>query len=169
MPGARILLVLCLAARASASAADETKKPRRMAVIDKQLTLAVSRAVEDARDKLSGAECQKVLHDYRDRAGRTLDENLEAVGQTPAGYLGWMVFYDGDRQPFCRRSDVHAFTEPGSRIVYICQRQFRDRVQREAGLAGAYIIHELLHSLGLAENPPTPADITRQVVARCGR
>jgi hypothetical protein len=29
------------------------------------------------------------------------------------------------------------------------------------------VIHELLHTLGLGENPPTPQDITRRVKARC--
>ena len=30
------------------------------------------------------------------------------------------------------------------------------------------LIHELLHSLGLGENPPTSAQITNTVMARCG-
>jgi hypothetical protein len=30
------------------------------------------------------------------------------------------------------------------------------------------IIHEILHSLGLGENPPSSDEITKQVAARCG-
>ena len=29
------------------------------------------------------------------------------------------------------------------------------------------IIHELLHALGLGENPPTESGITHQIFARC--
>jgi hypothetical protein len=31
------------------------------------------------------------------------------------------------------------------------------------------VIHEMLHSLGLGENPPSSREITKQVTARCGR
>jgi len=30
------------------------------------------------------------------------------------------------------------------------------------------MIHEALHTLGLGENPPTSAEITERVLARCG-
>jgi hypothetical protein len=30
------------------------------------------------------------------------------------------------------------------------------------------VIHELLHTLGLGENPPSSVDITRVVTSRCG-
>ena len=33
----------------------------------------------------------------------------------------------------------------------------------------AVLIHELLHSLGLGENPPDSAAITDRVMARCER
>jgi hypothetical protein len=167
MAGTRWILVVSLLIRTDAPAL-ASEKPR-LAVVDRKLTRAVHRAIEDAHDKLSRPECQKVLGDFRDRTGRTLEENLGSLGQTAPGYLGWLVFYNGSNQPFCDDRDVHAVTVPGSRIIYICERQFRERVQSDAGLAAAYVIHELLHSLGLGENPPTPADITRQVVARCGR
>lgn len=157
------------AAWATGSPGARSDAQPRLATIDRTLTRAVHRAVEDANGKLERPGCRRVLDDFRDGSGRTLRRNLEDIGQTARGYLGWMIFYRGDSQPFCRDHDVHAVTVPGSRVVYICERQFREKVQREAGLAGAYVIHELLHSLGLGENPPTAADITRQVVARCGR
>jgi hypothetical protein len=103
------------------------------------------------------------------RSGRPLTVQLDALGLSAPDYLRRLVFYDGSRHRPCRDPDVHAFTSPGSRIVYVCERQFREKVQRDSGLGGVYVIHELLHSLGLGENPPLPADITRRVVARCGR
>jgi hypothetical protein len=33
----------------------------------------------------------------------------------------------------------------------------------------AAFIHEILHTLGLEENPPSSSQITRRVLARCGR
>ena len=41
-------------------------------------------------------------------------------------------------------------------------------VQRsDPDFAESLVIHELLHTLGLGENPPTSAEITRRVEARC--
>jgi hypothetical protein len=33
--------------------------------------------------------------------------------------------------------------------------------------AEAYVIHEMLHSLGLGENPPSSLAITAKVMSRC--
>jgi hypothetical protein len=33
--------------------------------------------------------------------------------------------------------------------------------------AGAVVIHEILHTLGLSENPPSSKEITDRVLARC--
>jgi hypothetical protein len=142
---------------------------RRPAVIDRRLSRAVTRAVEVAHDKLARPDCGRVLGEFNDRSGRPLTVQLDALGLSAPDYLRRLVFYDGSRHRPCRDPDVHAFTSPGSRIVYVCERQFREKVQRDSGLGGVYVIHELLHSLGLGENPPLPADITRRVVARCGR
>ena len=38
----------------------------------------------------------------------------------------------------------------------------------DPGIAANVVIHEMLHTLGLEENPPTSEEITRQVVKRCG-
>ena len=34
-------------------------------------------------------------------------------------------------------------------------------------LAEAMVIHEMLHTLGLGENPPTTFEITDRVLSRC--
>jgi hypothetical protein len=57
----------------------------------------------------------------------------------------------------------------GSRAVFICSSRFDTQRRREPGLAAAVVIHEELHSLGLAENPPTSEEITFAVLAHCGR
>jgi hypothetical protein len=59
-----------------------------------------------------------------------------------------------------------AFTHPGSQVIRVCGRQFRDRDPEAAVII---VIHEFLHALGLGENPPTTHEITARVAARCAR
>jgi hypothetical protein len=83
-----------------------------------------------------------------------------------------MIFNSGDGPPTCRacqNPSILAATEPGSRVIRVCPRRFRERQLQSPGFAAALIIHEELHSLGLGENPPDSKEITQQVIARCGR
>jgi hypothetical protein len=170
MSGALVFTASLALAGAAAPLAQAPAGPLgRPAAIDRRLGRSVDESVLRARAKLEDARCQRVLTDFRDAAGRTLAENLFALRQTPAGYLGWLVFYSGRQKRACLDPDVHALTSPGIRIVYVCDRQLRETAQRDPGLAGAYIIHEMLHTLGLGEDPPSSVEITRQVIARCGR
>ena len=129
----------------------------------------VSQAVQDAQSKLSESACSQIFSDYRDAAGRTLQANLDALGRTGQDYFAWLNFYDGYGLSRCADRGTLASTSPGSRNVYICSPQFREKQHREPGLAAALIIHEELHSLGLTENPPSSQAITAQVISRCGR
>jgi hypothetical protein len=77
------------------------------------------------------------------------------------------------------RSPVTRFSnsETGTAWVRKPAASIRERVLVPAGVsplvstedAAALIIHEELHSLGLAENPPSSAAITDRVISRCGR
>jgi hypothetical protein len=129
----------------------------------------VSKAVRDARAKLAGNACSLIFTDFRDVRGRTLQENLDSTSQDGGSYLEWLNFYDGAGKARCADRGTLASSSPGSRVVYVCSPQFSERQHREPGLAAALIIHEELHSLGLAENPPSSQAITAQVIARCGR
>jgi hypothetical protein len=57
--------------------------------------------------------------------------------------------------------------------VFVCpaEREARSRLARlefqGGSLAEAMVIHEMLHTLGLGENPPTPFEITERIRARC--
>jgi hypothetical protein len=77
-----------------------------------------------------------------------------------------VLFYDGSNEGPCRRPRVHAFTAPGSRVVWVCPSLGR-LAAAEPGRAESIVIHEVLHTLGLAENPPTSDDITAAVERRC--
>jgi len=41
-------------------------------------------------------------------------------------------------------------------------------VRNDPAYAEMILIHELLHTLGLGENPPTSLEITARVTERCG-
>jgi hypothetical protein len=126
----------------------------------------VAQAVEGAARRMRTPECARVFSEFNGPDGRPLAEQLAKLGVGPEEYLLTHVwFYEGRSRPFCDpKFDRDAVTEPGSRVVFICSDQFvRDVHQREAN-----IIHEMLHSLGLGENPPSSREITRHVKRRCG-
>jgi hypothetical protein len=52
-------------------------------------------------------------------------------------------------------------------VVVVCSGQFRRLAKHDSREAEFVIIHEMLHTLGLPENPPTPAQIRQRIVARC--
>ena len=131
-------------------------------------TVAVVRALGGAQRKLHDAECAGLLAEFKDHEGRTLHENLAPFELAPNDYLVQLIYKDGggDRTGgrLCR-SGAAAVTAPGSRVVYICGGSFRDQ---SAGLRENTLIHEMLHTLGLGENPPTSTHINARVRQRCG-
>ena len=143
--------------------------PLRMEEAPAGVASAFERALSTARARLSSPLCARVFGDFRDSSGVPLARNLAASGESGAGYLRKLVFYDGGSEPPCDRRSVFAFTVPGSRVVRICSERFLEGESSSTALAAALLIHEELHSLGLGENPPTSRQITEQVLARCGR
>ena len=129
----------------------------------------ILQAIRGAAVKLAGSACREIFADFRDAAGRTLQQNLEALGVTGEGYLRWTLFYDGQGKGVCASRAVLAATSPGSRAIFVCTAQFSILALRDPGLAADLIIHEELHSLGLGERPPDSKAITAQVIVRCGK
>jgi hypothetical protein len=125
----------------------------------------LARARAGARERLADPRCQAVLADFTDVAGRRLDLLLRAGGRTALEQLDSLGFTSGLGRHGCSRGQL-AFTQVGSLSVSICLRPFTllPPVKQEAVL-----IHEMLHSLGLGENPPESLAITAQVLKRCGR
>ena len=127
-------------------------------------------SVSGAFHSLGDDRCQDLLTRFQDGDGRTLSSNLETLGATPQGYLRFVLFYDGSASPPCRAAgskDVFAVTAPGSRVVLVCVSQFRAAQRTRPYHGEAVVIHEMLHTLGLGENPPTTEEITRQVMGAC--
>jgi hypothetical protein len=49
--------------------------------------------------------------------------------------------------------------------VFVCIAPF---AEQRPGIRENTLIHEMLHSLGLGENPPSSGEINGQVMRRCG-
>lgn len=169
--GAAPLCTVVLAASVVLPAAASAEKaPLRTTLSSGWEKHALSEALSGASQRLERPRCQKIFSDFKDAAGRTLQQGLDDVGQTGASFLrGWILFADGRREPRCANFRVLAMTSPGSRSVFICGGQFSRAHRQDPVETELVLIHEALHVLGLGEDPPTSAEISRQVEARCGR
>jgi len=148
------------------SAAAETS-PFRVAVPYNDVAQAVRRALAGADRLLAEPACQEVLTDFRDASGRTLKEVLDGSEVSARGYLRWILYSDGRSLKPCNSKHTLAVTEPGSRVVFICPTAFFEAMSGSPEDVEATLIHEMLHSLGLGENPPRSRDITERVRLRC--
>jgi len=123
-------------------------------------------AREGARERLRSPECQRVLADFKDGEGRSLSENLAPFAVPPDEYLARIPFLDGAGHPLCGGGQSQLLTTQGVGRVFVCK-GFLQTVERERAMAEIYLIHEMLHTLGLGENPPSSQEITQQVKRRC--
>jgi hypothetical protein len=153
--------------RAPAAGADRVRPgPDGVRLAGRWLEEPLRRAVHGASRRLGEPSCAAVLDDFRDPAGRSLRERLWELDLQAPEYARMVLFYDGASDGPCRRPRVHAFTAPGSRVVRVCPSLGR-LAAAEPATAEALVIHEVLHTLGLEENPPSSEDITVAVEKRC--
>jgi hypothetical protein len=141
-----------------------------------RLTRRDARAVDAARagaaKRLEREECRKILSDFTDAQGRTLPQNLDEWGMSPADYISLIPFVDGSSQALCRqgRTKTALVASPGVRRVFVCP-SLADVQLRQPGIAESMVLHESLHTPGLGEAPqpgaPTSIEITQRVEARC--
>ena len=123
-------------------------------------------ARQGAIARLRNPECRQVLGDFTDGKGRKLHENLQAFGVGPDEYLAMLPLLDGETRPLCKANQSQLLTSAGVPRVFVCK-AFLETVYQRRVMAEVYVIHEMLHTLGLGENPPTSHDITQKVVKRC--
>ena len=128
---------------------------------------AARRALSAASEQLHLPTCQSLLSEFQDQRGQPLTATLVALNVTLPEYARLVVFLDGETHPACKRDGVLAFTAAGSRVVHLCGGTFARAWKKDPLEVRAALIHELLHSLGLGENPPTPAHITARVKRLC--
>jgi len=134
----------------------------------------VERVRARAAAKLDDPECGKLLTDFKDGGGRTLESNLQPWGVNVSGYLLQLSFLDGSPLPACRKREVMMTVIPGVPRVFVCPAGGGRATSRLAqvefasgSVAEAMVIHEMLHTLGLGENPPSTFEITERVRERC--
>lgn len=167
--GVLIGILTSAAALAHDPARDDAAAPR-ISMTDAVARTIVRRAIAGAAARLKTAECQRVFADFEDGRGRSLQANLEASGHSVTSYLlGHVSFADDSEATQCRRRQVAAFTAPGDTVIRICAPAFANTASMDTAAAEVLVIHEMLHTLGLDENPPTPDDITRRIRARCSQ
>jgi hypothetical protein len=134
----------------------------RVQISDAQLRDAAELALRTASARVAASRCQGLLVEFADQRGQPLAVRLKAVRMSLHDYLRAVYFVDGRAHRSCR--GPVAVTVPGSRMVYLCGDAFVRLSPDEAWIT---ILHEVLHSLGLGERPPTPAFISFRVRERC--
>jgi hypothetical protein len=158
-----VSVAFAVVASAPAPAADEAPNVR---LTHNGERFAVARALSGAMHKLGDPVCQTLLDEFKDASGRPLRSALEGLGMSAPDYLRAVFFYDGPGR-LCGTSAL-AVTTPGSRAVFVCGARFVREMKANEPHAEGTLIHEMLHSLGLGENPPSSDYINTRVRARCG-
>lgn len=133
----------------------------RIQVTDVRLRRSAESAIRSASARVATPGCRDLLSEFLDERGQPLAARLEALQLSFQDYLHTVIFVDGSAKPSCE--GPVAVTMPGSRVVYLCARLTREPLA-EAWVA---IVHEVLHTLGLPENPPTPSFISNRVRKLC--
>jgi hypothetical protein len=160
------LPVTAVAASLVAADAEPPVEAKNCHLRDPRQRAAVARGILGAARRLERPECQVLLDEFADASGRPLRAVLAGMDARAAEYLRWVYFHDADPTTCGGLTLVH--TTVGSRVIRVCGRKFERAMADNALHAEAVIIHEMLHSLGLGENPPTSYHITERVLARCG-
>ncbi len=155
-----------LTAAVVAAAPATSSEGARHASLTRRDAAAVERAREGAARRLEDAGCRRVFTDFHDAQGRTIERNLEKWEMDPAEYLRILPFVDGFGETLCSREKVMLVSTPNVPRVMVCP-GFAKVQRDEPGAAESLVIHEVLHTLGLGENPPASIEITRRVEARC--
>jgi hypothetical protein len=166
-----VLLMLSSTHIGAASAHSETlmdcDPTDSVRVSDPVVRFTLKQAVRGADAWLQKPACRQIFTDFADASGRSLAEAMNERGLTPRARLRGIFFYDGAQQPACQSGRVGAFTSRGSAVIFVCER-FAENKQSPVS-AQVAVVHELLHTLGLGENPPTSAEINQRVRERCAR
>jgi hypothetical protein len=139
----------------------------RVYISDARVGIAAVQALHLAAARLARPNCLEILREFTDVTGKPLVDRLAAMRVSAEAYLRLMVVVDGSRLRPCLGTVALAFTVPGSRVVYLCGASFATKLQDSPTEATLTIIHELLHSLGLGENPPSTEAISQRVRQRC--
>jgi hypothetical protein len=146
-------------------------------ITDILLHAAVDAGKLNASTKLQAAQCQSMIKMLQNEAGISLWDVMTSYAPDASSYLsGQVTFRDGTNVLYtdffgyystpCADGNTKAWTwAPGVHEVQVCT-QFK---QLDTNGAGAAVIHEMLHTLGLPEYPSgyTSGQITAMVNQWC--
>jgi hypothetical protein len=138
----------------------------RVHIDDARTAGAVRLALDGAARRLTRDRCLTLFAEFHDQRGLPLSSKLAELGPSAREYLELVLFQDGSEAKRCTEHTL-AFTGPGHRVVYICSQTFVRLRNENMPLAEVIVIHEMLHTLGLGENPPSTHAITRRVLSQC--
>jgi hypothetical protein len=160
---ARLFLVAALLPLAGEAAGAQARRVRTLPPYEARIA---EHGREGAMRLLRAPACQRVLADFTDAEGRSLADRLVPFALSPDAYLAMIPLLDGEEHELCRRGHTQLFTNAGVARVFVC-RPFLATMASDRRMAEVYMIHEMLHTLGLGENPPSSQQITQQVRRRC--
>lgn len=162
----KLFLVVAAGSVGSASVMAQVNRWHLIRIPDPVARAAAIAGLESAGARLMETNCRKVLTDFENRKGQTLADHLTSLDVDIQTYVRMVTFIDDSRHEMCEKGGLF-FTSPGSRVVRVCVEQLKQMKSRPDHLA-ALFIHEVLHTLGLGEAPPSSEAITARVIARCG-
>jgi hypothetical protein len=151
---------------ASVAAQVNLEKWHLIRIPDLTARRAAIAALEAAVARLRDADCRKVLTDFDNGDGVTLADQLSSLGVDIPDYFAMITFLDDSRHRHCRTGALF-FTTPGSRVVRVCTDELTRINADHPQYVTASVIHEILHTLGLGETPPSSREITARVMSRC--
>lgn len=165
-----VVCVLGLATGLGAGRSEAGDGPRSalnsaVRIRDAATARSVEQALEAAHERLARPACQQVLSDFRDASGRSLDEAVAASAGSAQAFLARLLFYEGSGYPTCVKRGALAFTQPSSRVIFICGNSF---VRAHPLQAQATLIHEMLHAAGLDHEASGRNGTNWTVLRRCG-
>ena len=122
-------------------------------------------ALNRASRLLAEPRCQRVLVEFSDIHGCRLADKLTTLGVDIQEYLRLVIFHDGSQRGQC--GEALAYTTAGSRIVFVCVGSVLRSWRVNPDYLVHSLVHEILHTLGLGENPPASQEITHRVRTLC--
>jgi hypothetical protein len=160
----RFVIAVAIAALASVAGtfAAGVERWSRLDGVDPIVASKLRHAMDAASELLEDESCEGLVDEFKDRHGRPLRDQLVRLGVDVTEYLELILFREG-----AARGDAIAYTSPGSRVVFVHGPSVERTAVNNPPHLVATVIHEMLHTLGLGENPPTSAEITARIMLRC--
>jgi hypothetical protein len=162
-------VVLAAALRGSLGASESPfDEAARLAIRERTgLSMEVRAAVLRAWTLLEDPRCREIFAEFRDTSNRPLQVRLDDLGETGRSFLARIDYSDASETEECRVPSTLAATVPGRATVAVCASKFRILARRDFERLAVVILHEELHALGLGENPPSSAEISRRIALWC--